>query len=126
MMREEVDLKRIIRERFGEKCVDALKDHLEVLRIRPMEEDKEAELIKLGKIFSNRIRVKIIHLLSQASLPVCLLATLIGEDQTLISHNLNYLRKMGIVKMRKVGKFRIYSLNKEKVMKILRVLNGLL
>ena len=73
------------------------------------------EVFAPQKIFSNIVRISILSLLAQASLPVCALVAILGRDQTLISHNLTALKRMGIIHEKRVKKYKIYSLDEEKI-----------
>lgn len=55
-------------------------------------------------------RFKILYLLHQSPLPVCVIAYILKQDRTLISHNLTTLKKLGLVKVEQVKRFNIYSL----------------
>ena len=73
------------------------------------------ELAKLFSVLANPLRLKIIMLIEQEPLPVCILSKLIKADQTLISHHLQLLKNKDLVKVEIIGRFRIYRLNKEKI-----------
>jgi len=55
-------------------------------------------------------RFKILYLLYQSPLPVCVIAYILKQDRTLISHDLAILKKLGLVKVEQVKRFNIYSL----------------
>ena len=77
------------------------------------------ELVTILKAMSNPIRLRIIYLLNQIEMPVCLITSILGIDQTLASHHLSILKDSGIVGVKSVGKFRIYYLKKRNILDIL-------
>lgn len=102
------------------KCGVQIEELLHDLEVKtPREEDIQA-FIELKNVFSNQTRISILLLLAQADLPVCAIFSVLKLDQTLVSHNLKYLKKIDVVKEEKMGKYRIYSLNKEKLIEMLR------
>jgi len=82
-----------------------------------IEENKIEEFAKIFGAFSNPLRLKIITLLAQVPMPVCIITALTKADQSLISHHLNHLRKLGIVKIRSVGKYRFYEISDNSIVK---------
>ena len=72
------------------------------------------ELREVFYALSDDIRLKIVRLLiSHSELCVCQLQELFGISQPNISFHLRVLKKAGLVKSRKEGKWSYYSLNKE-------------
>ncbi|AFL65966.1 regulatory protein ArsR [Desulfurococcus amylolyticus DSM 16532] len=67
-------------------------------------------------------RFKILYLLYQSPLPVCVIAYILKQDRTLISHYLTMLKKLGLVKVEQVKRFNIYSLTEYGVTIVNRVL----
>lgn len=61
-------------------------------------------------ILSNPVRLKIVILLSQIELPVCIISSILGLEQSLVSHHLAVLRRANIVGTKNVGKYRFYYL----------------
>jgi len=76
---------------------------------------KTDKLAGLFSVLANPLRLKIIMLIAQEPLPVCILSKLIETDQTLISHHLQLLKNKDLVRVEVIGRFRIYRLNKEKI-----------
>jgi len=72
----------------------------------------EAEKVsKILKSFSERSKLKILLLLYyNGPLPVCIISRALELDQTLVSHHLKTLRVSGLVKCKKVAKYRLYEL----------------
>src|SRR5688500_1253914 len=67
---------------------------------------------KMFRAFSDRTRLRILHLLREGELCVCDLIAVIGKPQPTISRHLSYLRKAGLVKARKEGLWQYYSLTR--------------
>ncbi len=65
---------------------------------------------KMFRAFSDRTRLRILHLLRDGEVCVCDLVGTIGSPQPTISRHLSYLRKAGLVKARKEGLWQYYSL----------------
>lgn len=70
----------------------------------------------------NDIRLKILHELVKMPKNVTELTNELGFDQTTISKNLKRLETCGFVRNRKKGKHSIYSLNKETILPLLRLI----
>jgi ArsR family transcriptional regulator, arsenate/arsenite/antimonite-responsive transcriptional repressor len=65
---------------------------------------------KMFRAFSDRTRLRILHLLHDSELCVCDLISVLGKPQPSISRHLSYLRKAGLVKSRRSGLWQYYSL----------------
>jgi ArsR family transcriptional regulator, zinc-responsive transcriptional repressor len=78
------------------------------------------------KFFSNLanpLKIKIILCLRESSKSVSELVKCIGEEQTNISHCLKALRECNIVNFEKKGKERVYSLNKNTIEPMLKLID---
>ncbi len=64
----------------------------------------------LFRAFSDRTRLRILHLLRRGEICVCDLVRIIGAPQPTISRHLAYLRRAGLVLARKDGLWMHYSL----------------
>ena len=64
----------------------------------------------LFRAFSDRTRLRILHLLRGGELCVCDLVRVIGAPQPKVSRHLAYLRKSGLVTARKDGLWAYYAL----------------
>ena len=62
------------------------------------------------RAFSDRTRLRILHLLRSGELCVCDLVRVIGSPQPKISRHLKYLRKAGLVLSRREGLWMYYRL----------------
>ena len=78
--------------------------------------DDDQKLDALADIFqalSDRNRLRILSLLRFSSHPICVnrIAATIGISQSAVSQHLKILRNNGLVRMKKEGYFKRYSLN---------------
>ncbi|WFO75218.1 winged helix-turn-helix transcriptional regulator [Desulfurococcaceae archaeon MEX13E-LK6-19] len=103
------------------KCQDLTEQYKEELdeEVFLPSDAKINEYANIFSVLSNPNRLKIIYLLLQKPMPVCFLASLLGLDQTLVSHHLSILRKHGIVEQIIKGKYRFYYVSKQKLFDIL-------
>ncbi len=72
---------------------------------------------------SNKLKVDIISELKKGSRSVLDLADILDVEQSKLSHALAALRCCSIVNVKQVGKKRIYSLNKETILPILKLID---
>jgi DNA-binding transcriptional ArsR family regulator len=72
---------------------------------------------------ANSLKIEIITLLKIKSSTVMELAKKLGVEQSKLSHALASLKHCHIVNMKKDGKSRIYSLNKETILPMLKILD---
>lgn len=66
---------------------------------------------RMFRAFSDRTRLRILHLLRSGELCVCDLVTIIDAPQPKISRHLAYLRRAGLVTARKDGLWSHYKLS---------------
>ena len=67
------------------------------------------------------MRVKILFALKNSAMSVNELAESLGEEQSKVSHNLKKLIECRFLEVERKGKRRIYSLNKETVLPLLKL-----
>ncbi|MHB1391869.1 MAG: ArsR/SmtB family transcription factor [Clostridia bacterium] len=92
--------------------------HLDVVdRVKEImpEEELLYDLAELFKVFGDTTRIKILCALFEAEMCVCDIASLLGMNQSAISHQLRVLKQARLVKYRKDGKVVYYSLDDEHV-----------
>jgi ArsR family transcriptional regulator len=65
---------------------------------------------------SDPTRLRIVHTLIHAEMCVCDLAAVLEMTQSSISHQLRYLKNLGLIKRRKVGRMVYYSIDDEHVL----------
>lgn len=70
--------------------------------------------------FSNRTKLAIVLCLRDGPRSVNEIVEEIGDEQSNVSHNLKNMAACGILKVKKDGKKRIYSLNKKTAIPILK------
>ena len=80
------------------------------------------ENIKIFKALSEETRYKIIKVLLEGEKCACEIPDLIGRTQSNTSMHLAKLQDWDIIKVRKDGKMRLYSIDNEKVRKLLKLL----
>ena len=79
--------------------------------------NKKCELFKL---LGDPTRMKIILALESHELCVCELTEILGINQSNVSQQLRHLRNSDVVKFRKINKHVFYSINDEKIIKIIK------
>jgi|SRR3989338_308598 len=72
---------------------------------------------------ANPLKINIISALKEKSLSVLDLADKLKIEQSKLSHALTSLRHCSIVQVEQCGKKRIYSLNKETILPILKIID---
>ena len=102
--------------------VTALSDDIEL----GIDWDKVKDTSRILRVLANPIRLSILSLLARAELPVCIIAEVLGTDQSLVSHHLNKLRNEGVIDVRVMGRFRFYRLRKDFVENLKKVFEDIL
>ena len=70
---------------------------------------------------SHKLRLRILELLQKAPLSVSEICDKLNEEQSKISHNLKKLADCNFLDVKKEGKKRIYSLNKDTMLPLLQL-----
>ena len=70
---------------------------------------------------SSRLRISILELLMQKPMCVNEISQALNEEQSKISHNLKKLAECHVIDVKQQGKKRIYSLNKETIEPLMRL-----
>jgi ArsR family transcriptional regulator, arsenate/arsenite/antimonite-responsive transcriptional repressor len=70
------------------------------------------DLVTLFQAFGDQTRLRLLNLMRVGELCVCYFIAVLDEAQPKISRHLAYLRRAGIVKARRDGKWIHYSLNR--------------
>lgn len=73
------------------------------------------------KVFADNTRLKILFALKNVELCVHDICYALSLKQSTVSQQLRYLRQMGIVKSRQVGKNVFYSLDDDHILEIIRM-----
>ena len=71
---------------------------------------KQTPVDRMFRAFSDRTRLRILHLLRDREVCVCDLVRTIGAPQPKVSRHLAYLRRAGLVLARKEGLWSYYKL----------------
>lgn len=83
--------------------------------------DSLFDLAELFKVFADSTRIRIMSALAQRELCVCELAEVLAMGQSAISHQLRLLRQAKLVRVRRMGKSSVYSLDDDHVHSIMRI-----
>ncbi len=104
----------------GETCSCNVihQDIVDMVKDRIPEEETLVNLAELFKVFGDPTRIKILHVLYESEMCVCDIATLLGMNQSAISHQLRVLKQARLVKNRRDGKVVYYSLDDSHIMNI--------
>jgi DNA-binding transcriptional ArsR family regulator len=79
---------------------------------------------KFFSCLSNPTRLATIEILAEKPMSVNEIATTLGEEQSMISHNLKPLVECKFIESNTVGKKRVYSLNIETIEALLRIVKN--
>ena len=71
------------------------------------------QMIKFCKVMSEPTRFQIVALLRNGALPVQEIAETLKKTDSNVSHQLRLLKLHGVVKGKRVAKFRLYDLTKQ-------------
>ena len=71
---------------------------------------KTADLVTLFQALADPTRLRLLNLVSAGEVCVCFFVDVLGESQPKISRHLAYLRRAGVVRARRDGKWIHYSL----------------
>ena len=70
---------------------------------------------------SPKIRIRILELLKDKQMSVTEIASALKEEQSKVSHNLKRLKDCHLLDVKQQGKKRIYSLNKETMLPLMKL-----
>lgn len=74
--------------------------------------DEVGDTPDLFRAFADPTRLRLLNLLSQRELCVCDLCEVLDEIQPKVSRHLGTLRRVALVRVRREGKWKFYSLNR--------------
>ena len=86
-----------------------------------LDDDKLLLIADFYKALSDSTRIRIINALKECELCVCDIASILNMTKSAVSHQLKYLREVGIIKFRKSGKEVFYSLDDDHVRQIFEI-----
>src|SRR5579864_2376541 len=78
--------------------------------MKTLEKEKISRVDKLFRAFSDRTRLRILHMLTDGELCVCDLVSVLNVPQPKVSRHLSYLRRSSLVQVRKDGLWCYYKL----------------
>jgi len=78
---------------------------------------------KFFETISNKTRTRILEILQQKPLSVSEICKQLNEEQSKISHNLKCLADCHLLDVKQKGKQRIYSLNKDTMVPLMRLVD---
>jgi len=96
--------------RSGPSAVDIAQ--VQCALITPETSDRLAQTFRA---MADPTRVRILHALALAELPVCDIASLVQISESAVSHQLGLLRALRIVRRRKLGRHVYYTLDDEHI-----------
>jgi ArsR family transcriptional regulator len=70
----------------------------------------KSQVDKMFRAFADRTRLRILHLLQDGELCVSDIISILKVPQAKASHHLNYLRRAGLVEVRRQGLWSFYAL----------------
>ncbi|MFW0884295.1 ArsR/SmtB family transcription factor [Candidatus Acidulodesulfobacterium sp. H_13] len=73
----------------------------------------DLRLITFFKLLGDESKFKIVSALKNGEKCVCVIYKELELDQTLVSHHLSALKKIGLINGRKAGRWVYYSLNRD-------------
>lgn len=97
------------------------KDLVEKAKKQMLDDDRLLLIADFYKALSDSTRIRIINALKECELCVCDIAAILNITKSAVSHQLKYLREMGIVKFKKLGKEVLYSLDDDHVKQIFEI-----
>jgi ArsR family transcriptional regulator len=95
-----------------EKSVQSSRELLLYIWINRYSMCTPANINRMFKGFADETRLRILHLLTRGELCVCDLVETLKLPQSKVSRHLAYLRRAGLVQVRKQGLWKHYSLTK--------------
>ncbi len=106
---------------MSEICTPSSADNAKVKKAKETtaDETKALKISELLRTLSDPTRIKIVTAISSNELCVCEIASALSLSQSLISHQLQALRLLNLVKLRKDGRNMRYSLNNEGALRII-------
>ena len=110
-----------VRMERQEEAGGARQDVVDYVARHMPDQDDLYDVAELFKAFGDLTRAKIICALSQSEMCVGDLSLLLDMNQSAISHQLRLLKQARLVKSRRDGKSRFYSLDDDHIQKIFQV-----
>ncbi len=97
------------------------KEHVEKAKALMLNDDILISMADFYKALSDSTRIKIINALDVCELCVCDISALLNMTKSAVSHQLQNLKEMNLVKSRKAGKEVLYSLADRHVCEVFEI-----
>ena len=102
-------------------CNTIHNDKVEQARSQMLDDDTLLNIADFYKALSDSTRIKIINALDKADLCVCDISSLLNMTKSAVSHQLQNLREMQLIKGERRGKEVIYSLADDHVKQVFEI-----
>jgi ArsR family transcriptional regulator len=112
-------LNQIIERDEDKDCCEVIIIHDDVVSEASKVQLTDDMVLKMANFYqalSDPTRLRIVHTLIHSEMCVCDLAAVLEMTQSSISHQLRYLKNLGLIKRRKVGRMVYYSIDDEHVL----------
>ena len=105
-----------------DRCAETVIDEDKVHQAQQVLLDglRATHLADIFKALADPTRVRIVSVLAQTELCVCDLAATLGMTQSAVSHQLQLMRRLRLVKPRREGRMVYYTLDDEHVRDLFR------
>lgn len=94
-------------------------EKIEITGKKMISDESYHKVAETFKILGDTTRIRILHALSFQELCVCDISSVIGMNQSAVSHQLRILRNARLVKYRREGKMAWYSLDDRHIFDLL-------
>ncbi len=96
-------------------------ENVAVAKEQMLDDDILIDIADFYKALADSTRIKIINALDQSDLCVCDISSLLNMTKSAVSHQLQNLKEMHLIKGRRQGKEIIYSLADEHVRQVFEI-----
>lgn len=96
-------------------------EHVQAAKEQMLDDDTLLDIADFYKALADSTRIKIINALDKGQLCVCDISALLNMTKSAISHQLQNLKEMGLVKGRRQGKEVYYSLADNHVRQVFEI-----
>ncbi|MGB9728819.1 MAG: ArsR/SmtB family transcription factor [Thermoprotei archaeon] len=86
---------------------------IDVERVVEIPPENVSDIARILKNLGEPSKLRILLLLRNGPLPVCVISYTLELDQTLVSHHMKSLRKSGLIESIRAGKFKLYKLTEQ-------------
>ncbi len=96
-------------------------DHVSSAKSRMLDDETLLDMADFFKALSDSTRIKIINALDDGELCVCDISSILNMTKSAVSHQLQNLKEMNLIKSRKQGKEVFYSLADQHVREVFEI-----